>query len=189
MVWESGYPNKAVVKKTFQFSNGTEREFFLWGKRAGSSVVAFPVTEQNEVVAVRQWRPGADGFVYELPGGNGSAGQSPEEALANELREETGYAAVTFVPLPEFWVDPPSCQTVIKPFLALGCRKVGELTLDAGERVEPFVVDLEKWIQLVTSNTSPNMRDGKTLAITMLALHELISRGIVDKSIASTLLN
>lgn len=53
------------------------------------SVVA--LTQAQELVFVRQYRPAADAVTLELPGGLLEAGENPRECALRELTEETGF--------------------------------------------------------------------------------------------------
>lgn len=181
VVWSAPYPNKFVIRKMYRFADGGMREFFFWGKEGGGPVIIFPVTEDGNVLITRQWRPGSDEFVYELPGGHPKKHQRVRDAVAAELREETGYEAGSIVPLAAFWLDPPAFNnTVIRPFLALGCRKVAEPELDADELMTHVAMPIGKWFELALARGRRNTKDSKSLSATFLALPELVSRGLID---------
>ena len=67
-------------------------------------VCVVAVTQDNRVVLVRQYRPAVESWCLELPAGGVSAGETPEAAARRELREETGYRAISF-----------ECLGVLKP--------------------------------------------------------------------------
>jgi ADP-ribose pyrophosphatase len=56
-----------------------------------AAVVA--ITEDQRVLLVRQYRPAVERYTLELPSGMVDAGETPAEAAARELLEETGHAA------------------------------------------------------------------------------------------------
>jgi len=56
-----------------------------------AAVVA--LTEDQRVLAVRQYRPAVERYTVELPSGLVDPGESPAEAARRELLEETGYEA------------------------------------------------------------------------------------------------
>jgi ADP-ribose pyrophosphatase len=60
---------------------------------SGGFAAVVPVTQEGDVVLVRQWRQPLDAFTLELPSGGVDAGEEPEVAAFRELFEETGYRA------------------------------------------------------------------------------------------------
>lgn len=63
------------------------------GKAAPVEVVAAVIRDAAGRVLLAQRRPGGPhGDLWEFPGGKVEAGESPEEALAREIREELGVA-------------------------------------------------------------------------------------------------
>jgi ADP-ribose pyrophosphatase len=71
----------------------------------GPSVIIVAV-DGDEVVVVRQSRPGADGRTVELPSGKMENGETPEEAAMRELAEECGLAASRLRRIGGFWAAP-----------------------------------------------------------------------------------
>lgn len=51
------------------------------------------ITGDQQIVAVRQYRPAVERYTIELPSGLVDPGESPAEAASRELLEETGYQA------------------------------------------------------------------------------------------------
>jgi ADP-ribose diphosphatase len=60
----------------------------------------------DEVVVVRQSRPGVGGRTVELPSGKMEDGERPDEAATRELAEECGLAASRWRPIGGFWAAP-----------------------------------------------------------------------------------
>ncbi len=56
-------------------------------------VSVLALTDRNEVLLVRQFRPAVGAETLELPSGHVEAGQTPAMAALTELQEETGYTA------------------------------------------------------------------------------------------------
>ena len=167
------------ARLAYRYPDGKVREFFYWGEKGAGPVIILPMTDQGEVIITKQWRAGISGFVYELPGGHPDRRQRVKDAVVAELRQETGYEAGSVIPLAEFWLDPPGMQVVIKPFLALGCKKVSSPSLDKDELMTHSVIPFGKWLTLITANASQNMKDSKSLSVTLLAIPELASRGLI----------
>jgi ADP-ribose pyrophosphatase len=68
--------------------------------------VTFVALVDGDVLLVRQRRPGAPGWMLELPAGTLREGETPEQAALRELREECGFAAGGFRDVGSFWAAP-----------------------------------------------------------------------------------
>lgn len=77
-----------LVSKTFDTFDEI-KTFDVFG--GNPSVHALALTKDKKVVLVRQFRPGPERVLWDLPGGGLDEGESPEDAGIRELEEETGY--------------------------------------------------------------------------------------------------
>lgn len=137
----AGKYGRSVDKVMYEMPDGRTEEFYV--KREGNSALVVPLTEDNRVVLVRQFRPGKNVVVDELPGGGIKDGQSPEDAARAELREEAGYEGdLQFVA--ESWPDGYSTRRSFV-FVATNCKKAGEPELDENEFVEVHTVSLDEF--------------------------------------------
>lgn len=120
---------------------GAEIGFFLMD--TPDWVVVLPITVDERLVLVRQFRHGSGRVGLEIPGGLIDAHETdPAAAAARELREETGYAAERIVPIGVMNPNPSMMTNRCHAFLASGCRLVGELAMDPGEDIEVVTVPL-----------------------------------------------
>lgn len=71
--------------------DGREIEYGVLESGGFASVV--PITDEGNVVLVRQWRQPLERFTLELPSGAVDSGEGPKDAASRELFEETGYRA------------------------------------------------------------------------------------------------
>ncbi len=120
----------------FQFPDGHTDTYDLMDE--GPVVCTLALTAAGRVVLARQYRPGPDEILLELPGGGMEPGETPEQAARRELLEETGYAGD--FQLAGSGLHCGYSSRRIFHFVATNCRKVQEQTLDHNEAIE--VVEL-----------------------------------------------
>ncbi|MGB4988086.1 MAG: NUDIX hydrolase, partial [Pyrinomonadaceae bacterium] len=80
---------RAIEKKMFRLTDGREVDFYL--NSGNGSVACLALTQEKEVILVRQFRPGPKKILLEIPGGGLKKDESPGQAMERELLEETGY--------------------------------------------------------------------------------------------------
>ncbi|MCH2169421.1 NUDIX hydrolase [Myxococcota bacterium] len=88
---------------------------------------------------VRQYRHGARKDTLEVPGGMVDPGESPSQAAARELLEETGYRAQQIERLGSVNPNPALFGNRLHCFLATGAKRVAEI---ANGPTEHTVVEL-----------------------------------------------
>lgn len=117
-----------------------------------TSVCALPITENNEVVLVRQYRHPIGKAILEIPGGFVDEGEDMEKAMARELLEETGYAFNEFEYLGKIAANPGVLNNYTCLYLARGGKKVTVQKLDHNEDIEIVTVSLEELKRMVRDN-------------------------------------
>lgn len=86
-------PNKwfPVFRDTVKTSKGDIVDDFYYG-RLGKIVLILPITKDNEVIFVRQYRHGVKEVMIELPAGMVEGEEALESRAVKELEEEIGVA-------------------------------------------------------------------------------------------------
>jgi ADP-ribose diphosphatase len=130
---------RALIKRAFRLPNGTVADFEI--KREEPTVCVVAVTGEGGVILARQFRPGPEAVLLELPGGAVEDGETPLEAIQRELLEETGYAGELHY-LGQSYHCAYSTR-VSHGFVATACRKVAEPNLDEREDIEVVELSLE----------------------------------------------
>ena len=127
------------------------------------------LTDQNELLFVKQFRYPYNEVVTELPAGKLELGEDPLESARRELLEETGAAASEIHSLGVMYPTPGYCGEVIHLYWAKGLT-FSALSLDEDEFLEPAVIPLDKAVQMALSG---ELKDAKTL-ICILKLNEML---------------
>lgn len=94
---------------------------------AGEWVNVVPITTDNELVLVRQYRHGSQEITLEIPGGIIDPGETPAQAAARELLEETGYRAEGVEAIGIVNPNPALFGNRCHTFLASGVVRVAEI--------------------------------------------------------------
>jgi ADP-ribose pyrophosphatase len=81
---------RRVVNKRFRLPSGELVDYEI--KDEDDMVAVLALTAADKVVLVRQFRPGPEAMLLELPAGVVEDGADPAETAAEELLEETGYS-------------------------------------------------------------------------------------------------
>jgi ADP-ribose pyrophosphatase len=114
--------------------------------------LVFPITPQQEVVFVRQYRHGVGKVLLELPaGGFDPKTEEAESAALRELTEETGYVAQKLTKLAELYDNPVKDTNTIHLFLAEGVEYCGKQQLDRTEEIEVVLIPIADLIPKITA--------------------------------------
>jgi ADP-ribose pyrophosphatase len=130
---------RRVLGRAFELPGGQKADFEVLD--GPDTVAVLALTEDDRVVLVREFRPGPEEVILELPGGLVDEGQTPSDAARRELLEETGYEG-TLVEVATMLHD--AYSTWVKhAFVAVNCRKVAEP--GEGELTEPVLLLLPEF--------------------------------------------
>ncbi len=134
------------------------------------------LTENNEILMVRQFRYPYFETVLEIPAGKrDSKDEDPLECGKRELREETGALASNFTFLGELYPTPGYCGEIIWLYAATGLS-FGETDLDDDEFLNLEKIPLEKAVEMILSG---EIKDAKTQAA-VLKLKILLDTGKIQ---------
>jgi len=100
------------------------------------------LTPDQQVVLIRQFRVGAHKVCLEIPGGMVDAGETPAEAAARELAEETGYTAPRWELIGRLSPNPAIMTNWLYTFLAEGAVQTGSQRLEGSEVIDVHTTTL-----------------------------------------------
>jgi len=126
---------------------GKEHDFFVIESPPWVNVI--PLTAENQVVMIRQYRHGTGEVTLEIPGGLVEAQDTPIEAARRELREETGYREDKIISLGDVHPNPAIQNNRCYTFLATNVYCAGRQELDDKEDIEVVTHALAEIPQLI----------------------------------------
>lgn len=109
-----------------------------------TSACAMAITEDNEVLLIKQYRYAIHEEMIEIPGGFIDAGEQPMQAIERELLEETGYSFSSLHYLGITTANPGLLNNFTYMFLALGGKKTALQSLDDNEEIEIILKPMEE---------------------------------------------
>lgn len=127
-----------VVTRDYLLPNGVETSRHLHVGRDAVAVVA--LTTDMRVVLARQFRPGPGKVLDDLPAGGIEDGETPAQAAARELAEETGYVGRVEV-IGSTWLAGNATRRRWAA-IATACRRAGPPSPDEEEFCEPILLSV-----------------------------------------------
>lgn len=116
-------------------------------------VTAVAVTKDGKIIMEKQYRHAAGLTMFEIPGGCvDETDASLEDAIARELKEETGYAFESFEYLGKISANPSTNNNWMHMFIARGGVKTSEQDLDDNEDISLHLMSKEEVESLLQNN-------------------------------------
>lgn len=126
---------------------GKDHNFFVLESPPWVNVI--PLTPDNEVVMINQYRHGIQQVTLEIPGGLIEMGDTPEDAARRELREETGYDCKRMVSLGSVHPNPAIQNNDCYTYLAQNAFHAGSQEQDDKEDIEVVLYPLSEIPRLI----------------------------------------
>lgn len=117
-----------------------------------------PVTKDNKILFVKQYRYPFSKVIMELPAGKLEINEQPEVCAKRELREETG-AIGEVEYLTEIYPTPGYSSEIIYIYAAFNVE-IGSLSLDEDEFIDVVKVDINSALEMVKNG---EIKDAKTI--------------------------
>ena len=150
---------------------GKTHDFFVLDSREWVNII--PVTPNEEVVLIRQYRHGTDDITLEIPGGMvDQEDVSPLHAARREMQEETGYDTDDIIPLGAIHPNPAIQANRCHSFLARNVEKISEPHFDTTEETEVTLVPVSELPEIVRQG-----RITHALVVVAFYWYDLLKRG------------
>lgn len=142
---------------TVTLTDGTEAKREVVDHPGGVAVVG--ITDNNEILMVRQFRYPYRETIYEIPAGKLEKGEDPLKSAKREFKEECGAEAEIFEPMGEIYPTPGYCGEIIRIFYAEKLT-FGEQHLDDDEYLDVIKMPLDECVERIMSG---EIKDAKTI--------------------------
>ena len=152
-----------VAKIFGELPDGRQRYYDL--VQHGPGVVLVPVTDEDKILFVSQYRVGSGKELLELPAGMVNDQEDPDPAAERELREETGYESKNIIKLGGFYASAGYCSEYLHIYLARDLVR-NPLPQDDDEFLSNIAMTIDEAYDAVESG---KLEDAKTIAALMMA--------------------
>ncbi len=137
--------------KSFKLLHGekhTTHEFYIIDSKDWVNVI--PITADNEIILIKQYRAGSDEVTLEVPGGIMEPDEhDPVITARRELEEETGYIAENYRKIGEVYPNPAFITNKCYYVVAEDVELKGHINFDPSEYIETLKVPMEKIPELI----------------------------------------
>ena len=157
-------------RENITLDNGVTVDMDLVRHPGASAIV--PISHNNTVMMLRQYRHAIGDFIWEIPAGTLDGDETPLECAKRELAEETGFLAKLWRELGAVTPLPGYADERIHIFLATELTPAKQ-DLDEDEILSVHKVGLDKAMEMIYGGM---IQDCKTIAGLFMAAHRLNSR-------------
>ena len=151
--------------------------------------IIMAITDKLEVIAIRQFRHGANEVTLEVPGGNPDTkfkDNSPITVGSRELSEETGYTPSEVIQLAQkAFFDPASYSVNYYPCIALGCYPTPEKKENnLSEQTEVVLIPLTEYLEMMFNGEIPDSKTGHLLVMSLMHILGTDAKTLAKKILA-----
>ena len=142
-----------VLKHTVKLANGNIIDDYYFSP-LGDVVQVLPITKNNEVVLVKQYKHGMGEILLELPGGMQQKNRSVIESALNELEEETGIKTTVdkLISLGKIANNPTKLKQVTYGFILFDAEFNAVQKLDATEDIQIITLPAPEVLRMAINN-------------------------------------
>jgi ADP-ribose pyrophosphatase len=118
--------------------------------RHPGGALAIPITSDNQLILVRQYRFAVEGRLLEFPAGTVELNEDPADTIKRELQEETGYKGNQWHDIGKFPLAPGYSDEYIYVFVAQDLEKLAKPPQqDEDEDIEVILMSFTEFEQAI----------------------------------------
>jgi ADP-ribose pyrophosphatase len=156
-----------LARETHRLPDQRQAQFEIVQHNGGAA--ALPILSDGRVILIRQFRPAAEGFVWEIPAGRLEPDEDGAGCIERELIEEIGYRSAAVESLGFIYSSIGFCTEKIYLYTAGKLEKTAT-ALEPDEFIEPQIVSLQRALGMIESG---QIVDAKTqIALLRYALQQ-----------------
>ena len=169
-----------LVRENVTLENGVTIDFDIIRHPGAAAIV--PLTENNTLLMIKQYRHAVGDFIWEIPAGTLDPDETPLQCAKRELIEETGFSAKTWRKLGKITPLPGYSNERIHIFLATDLTPAGQ-NLDIDEILHVHKISFDKAVKMIQRG---EIEDGKTISGLFMASLSLNSKNDVQENTFGT---
>lgn len=146
-----------ITHNTVELENGETAVRDVLVHHGGVCVI--PVTEDNDIYMVKQFRYPFGEVTLEIPAGKLEKGEDHRECGLRELREETCFTCSEYTYIGKIYPVPAYDTEIIHVYMARGLRRQGEQSLDEDEFLDVVKIPLSEAVEMIMAG---KIHDSKT---------------------------
>ena len=137
---------------------------------------ALAITRAGKVIVLNVYRPALDTISLEIPGGCiDPTDKSPEDAIARELLEETGYRFDTIEALGNLSPNPSTNNNMLNMFLATGGVYDAAAVRDLEESIEVVLLEWDDFINKFKSQCFLQAMHNCNIFYALMKMNKLVT--------------
>ncbi|GEM75858.1 ADP compounds hydrolase NudE [Vibrio sagamiensis] len=155
-----------VESLDLRFSNGEQRTYERMKPSGRDAVMVVPVTEQGDLLLIREYAAGTECYELGFPKGLIDSGETAQQAANRELKEEIGFGARNLIPLKQVIIAPSHFSSKMTLFLGQ------DLYPEQQQGDEPEPLEIVRWPlnQAEALLSHLDFREARSITALLLAL-------------------
>jgi 8-oxo-dGTP pyrophosphatase MutT (NUDIX family) len=156
--WKTLKSKNILQNRIFSFNeeqvlSPKNKKFPVWVMEAPTWINIIPVTSDNRIIMVKQYRFGNKEITLEIPGGMSEPNEDPKSAAIREMKEETGYTSENVIEIGSVSPNPALMNNQAITYLAFDVELTSIQNLDTMEDIEIIEINLEEVPRLIQNKT------------------------------------